>query len=233
MDWKDVGKVIAPLAPIAGSILGGFIPFPGGSIIGQKLGEMIAGAFGVPPTPAAVSEAVANSTEETARVKINAAVEQARVQVQGFVEIEKAYLHAIEVGLTQTGETMRVEVLPQNRHWFFTGWRPACGWVLVIHAFTFGCMLAIAAFRAAFFDNAAPLNSLSDAWKIYLAYFGALGAVVGVAIFARSEDKKYGVDTSTVPAKLTPTPPVKVPEPVKPPVKPAGGFIPKPVGSKD
>lgn len=237
MDWKDVGKIIAPLAPMAGSILGGLIPFPGGSIIGQKLGEMIAGAFGVAPTPQAVSEAVANSTEETARVKINAAVEQARIEIAGFVEIEKAYLHAIEVGLAQTGETMRIELA--HEHWFFTGWRPAIGWVFVAFALTFGAMLTVAAGAAAFWSNGRPLQILTESWPIFLAYFGTLGLMVGVYIPSRSAEKKTAIESGTVipnakpvvPAKpvvVLPEKPANVP---MPPIRPQLGS--KPVGSRD
>lgn len=231
MDWKTIAPLVGAVAPFAGKLLGDIIPFPGGAIIGEQFGKIIARQFGVPETPAAVAAAIAANPNEVVLAKINQAIETARIEVQGFVEIEKAYLHAVEVGLMQTGETMRLEVRPENRHWFFTGWRPACGWVLVAHAFTFGCMLAIATFRAAFFDNAVPLNAISDAWKVYLAYFGALGAVVGVAIFARSEDKKHGVDTSTVAAK--PLPPIPTPKPppiVKPANKPG---MPPPVLGRD
>lgn len=224
MDWKDVGKLIAPLAPMAGSILGGLIPFPGGSIIGQKLGEMIAGAFGVAPTPAAVSEAVANSTEETARVKINAAVAQARAEIEGFVEVEEAYLHAVEVGLAQTGETMRLELRPENRHWFFTGWRPASGWVFVVYATAFGAILMLAGVMSAFFGKPEALDRLSNAWPIYAAYFGTLAAMVGVYVVARTADKVSGVDT-TAAKPATPKPPPPPAKPVlstpKPPARPA------------
>jgi hypothetical protein len=46
MDWKDVAKVVAPFAPTLGGFLGGFIPFPGGAMIGQALGNIIARQFG-------------------------------------------------------------------------------------------------------------------------------------------------------------------------------------------
>lgn len=200
MDWKDLAKVIAPLAPVAGSIIGGLIPVPGGSIIGQKLGELIAGAFGVPPTPQAVSEAIANSTEETARAKINAAVEQARVEVTGFVEVERIHAHVIETSLTQVGATMRAEI--GHEHWYFNGWRPACGWVFVVYATVFGGILMVAGIAAAFFNSPTALDRLSAAWPIFAAYFGALAAMVGVYIVGRSQEKRTAAETGT-----TATPP--------------------------
>lgn len=201
MDWSTVGKLIGPLAPAAGSILGGLIPFPGASLIGQKLGELIAGQFGVPPTPQAVSEAIATAGEETARAKINAAVEQARIQVDGYVDIEKAYQHTIEVGLIETGATMRAEL--DRQHWFFTGWRPAAGWIFDISALVFGAMLSVAAAQAAFWNNPTPLKILTDAWPIFLAYLGTLALMVGVYIVGRTQEKVASASTPVA------APPVK------------------------
>lgn len=214
MDWKDVGKVVAPLAPMAGSILGGLIPFPGGSIIGQKLGELIAGAFGVPPTPAAVSEAVANSTEETARVKINAAVEQARVQVQGFVDIEKAYAELVAKSLTETNETIRAETSGRvqlalqgiHEHWFFTAGRPAALWVFNFVSLCFGMMLTAATAKVAW-SAADPLKVLSDAWPLFASYFGPLCLVNGIYINARSSEKKTAIENSAPMPNAKPVPP--------------------------
>jgi hypothetical protein len=195
MDWKTIARVVAPLAPVAGSILGGLVPFPGASVIGQKFGELLAAQFGVPAAPAAVAHAITEAGEETARTKINAAVEMARVQIQGFNEYEKAVLHAVEVGLVQTGETMRAEL--GREHWFFNGWRPAIGWVFVLFALSFGVMLSVAAGAAAFFRNRNPLEILTAAWPIFLAYFGTLGLMVGVYISSRSAEKKTSITTAT------------------------------------
>jgi hypothetical protein len=194
MDWKDIGKIVAPIAPVAGSILGGLLPIPGGSLIGEKFGQLIAGAFGVAPTPQAVSDAIANSKEETVRANITAATEQARIQIEGFVALEQAHLRAVEAGLHETGATMRAE--NEQRHWFYTGWRPMIGWVFMLFAFSFGVMLTIAAAWAAVKQDGKALQILSDAWPIFLSYFGVLGLMVGVYIPSRSFEKKALTDTS-------------------------------------
>jgi hypothetical protein len=209
MDWKDVGKLIAPLAPVAGSIVGGLLPIPGGSLIGEKFGQLIAGAFGVAPTPQAVSEAIAVAGEETARAKIQAATEQARIEIEGFVAVELAHLRAIEAGLHETATTMRAEVA--QRHWYYTGWRPAIGWVFVLAALAFGAMLTVAASGAAFAGKERPLQILTDAWPIWLAYFGVLGLMVGVYIPSRSMEKRAGaVAAPTTAAQPAPKPAVGV-----------------------
>lgn len=218
MDWKTLGPLVGAVAPLAGSILGGLIPFPGGSMIGQKFGEIIARQFGVEPKPevvhAAISDTVATAGEETARAKINAAMEQARAEIDGFVELEKAYLHRDEVQLTQTGETSRAELLHQ--HWFFTGWRPFIGWVYGYLCAAFGTMVVVAAAFTAW-RSPDPLKTLSDAWPILLVVLGAAGLPVGIMIPSRSAEKTKAMETGTPMATAKPP---ATPAPAKPALTP-------------
>lgn len=208
MNWLSVAKLIAPLAPAAGSILGGLIPFPGGSFIGQKFGEMIAGQLGVPPTAEAVhstlQEKLAQNQHEQVIATIKAATDKARIEITGFVDLEKAYWHAVEVGLKETGLTMREEIRPENRHWFFTGWRPAIGWVFAIAALSYGTMLVIVTGAAAMVSPD-PLKTLSDAWPLFLSYFGVLGFVVGVVVKGRSDEKIKSMETGKPVNQTKPT----------------------------
>jgi hypothetical protein len=131
MEWKTIAPIVGAVAPLAGSILGGLIPFPGGSLIGQKFGQIIAAQLGVAPTPEAVSDKLATATEETKRAAINAAIEKARVEIDGFVAYERAILEAQVKNLSDVNATMRAEaaVAPEYReHWFFRAWRPAFAW---------------------------------------------------------------------------------------------------------
>ena len=198
MDWINVAKLIAPLVPAAGSILGGLIPFPGGSFIGQKFGELIAGQLGVPPTANAVhstlQEKLAQNQHEQVLATIKAAMDKARIEITGFVDIEKAYWHAVEVGLEQTGQSMRVEIQPGNRHPFYTGWRPFIGWVFGISALCFGIMLTVVTGSTALYAPD-PLKTLNDAWPLYLSFFGVLGIVVGVVVKGRSDEKMKSMET--------------------------------------
>lgn len=204
MDWKDIAKLVAPLAPTLGGILGGFIPIPGGALAGQAVGNIIARQFGVEPTPQAVNDALARMSHEEKLAALQAATERARIEVAGFVEAERQYFETLRVAIAETGATMREELKPENRHWFFTGWRPAAGWVFVVHAALFGCCLLYATVW-----DGALLARIDAAWKIYAAFFGTLAAMVGVYVVARSADKAKGSDTSAiVPA---PAPPAKTP----------------------
>lgn len=196
MDLKIVGQVIAAVAPIAGSIIGDLIPLPipGKGFIATKLLNLVAQQFGVPATPDAVATAVQGAPNEVALAKINAAMVEARAQIDGFAEIEKAYAAAMVEALKQTGETMRAEILPENRHWFFTGWRPFIGWVFGITALCFGVMLIVVTGHAAMLSPD-PLKTLNDAWPLFLSYFGVLGVVVGVVVRGRSDEKMKSMET--------------------------------------
>lgn len=207
MNWLDVGKAIAPIAPLAGKIIGGFIPFPGAGLIGEQLGTIVARQFGVPATPQAVSDAIAVAGEETARAKIAAAVEQARAEIDGFVAIEQSYYATQQVSLTQVGETMRAEI--GHEHWFFSGWRPAAGWLFDLYAAVFGGEIALALFQSAFAGNDKPLAAIQAAWPLLLAYLGSLAMMVGVYVYGRSNEKAASFAVAPATAAPSPTKPLQ------------------------
>lgn len=234
MDILSLVKLLAPLAPVAASIAGGMVAGPAGAAAAGKLTSIIMGKFGVEPTsPNAVgqlSDRMAEAGEETARAKINAAMEQARAEIAGFVEVEKSANELLAKSLTETGLTMRAEL--GHEHWFFTGWRPFIGWVFGVTALCFGLMLTAATGLAAW-RSPDPLKTLTDAWPLFAVFFGTLGAVVGVLIPSRSLEKKTALENSA------PMPNAKPPAVVVPPMKPlitkpgAGGIVQKPPGSRD
>lgn len=197
MDWWSLAKVVAPLAPTLGGILGGLIPLPGAALAGQLVGNVIARQLGVEPTPQAVNDALARMTHEEKLAALQAATERARIEVQGFVEAEKQYFETLRVAIGETGQTMRAEIMPENRHWFYTGWRPAAGWIFDFYASIFGGILAWATLQAAIVD-ATVLKTLTEAWPIYAAYFGILAAMVGVYVIGRSQEKAKAIETTPV-----------------------------------
>lgn len=112
MDWSDVGKVLAPMAPTIGGILGGLIPVPFGSTIGSGIGTAVAAALGVPPTPDAVHAAVTTMApdEITARLAVQEA------QVSADVEKYKAQLEDVQdarrVGLEYSKADSKIQWAP-------------------------------------------------------------------------------------------------------------------------
>lgn len=206
--WADVGKVIAPMAPTIGGILGGFVPIPGGAAIGQALGSIIARQFGVPPTPEAVSDAVRRTEADVTIAKLNAANEQAKAEIEGYARIEEAYARTLTASLEQTGLTMRAELLsPQP--WFYTAWRPCAGWLFDLFALAFGIMLCVAAAQSAFLGNSKALDALVAAWPAFLSLLGPLGLMVGVYVIGRSSEKAAAVKSIGTPAVMATGQPAK------------------------
>ncbi len=88
MDWSALVPLVASAAPTIGGLLGGLIPFPGGAILGQVAGKVLAEALGVPPTPEAVNTAITTGDPVT----VNAALSEAEAKMQAEVDKHKADL---------------------------------------------------------------------------------------------------------------------------------------------
>lgn len=198
-DWKDVAGVVAPMAPALGGLLGGLIPFPGGALAGQALGTLIAKQFGVPATPAAVGAAMAANPNEVVLAKLQAAMEEARAQWPALAEMEKAWAQTAQRTTESVNATMRVEL--EHEHWFFTGWRPAAGWLFVIFAGVCAVMLVLACLQAAA-GKPGLLNAIKDVQVLAGSLLGALAATVGVYIIGRSKEKTAVIENmpTTAPA---------------------------------
>ncbi|MBN8960586.1 MAG: hypothetical protein J0H71_05595 [Rhizobiales bacterium] len=92
MDWSTIGPLVAQAAPTIGSLLGGLIPFPGGAVLGQVAGKILAEALGVPPTPEAVNAAITTGDPAT----VNAALASADAKMQMELEKHKADLADVQ-----------------------------------------------------------------------------------------------------------------------------------------
>lgn len=177
MNWQQVGTIVATFAPTLGSLLGGLIPLPGGSLIGQSIGSAIAKQFGVPATPDAVAGAIKANPNEVVLAKLQAATEEIKSNNETIRAIFEAEAQLQARAFEAVNATMRAE----KPHWFFTGWRAACGWLIVTFGCVFGTLLSLATIKTVGGD-ATALNAIVQAWPIYLAYFAALAAMVGVLI---------------------------------------------------
>lgn len=202
MDLLAIGRAIAPFAPLLGRIVGGFIPFPGASLVTEGIGNLIANAFGVPPDATSISNALNNTPEAVAIAKLQAVADEAKAKWPAVADIYKAEAERDARVIESVNLTMRGELAHQ--HWFFTGWRPACGWVFVIFAIIFGALLCWSTLQAIAGDGAG-LKVMTDAWPIYLAYFGTLAAMVGVYVIGRSREKEALLTTVPAPPAVVPT----------------------------
>lgn len=84
MDWSALTPLIANAAPTIGGLLGGLIPFPGGAILGQVAGKVLAEALGVPPTPEAVKEAIETGDQAVVQAKLSEAETRMQTEVEKF-----------------------------------------------------------------------------------------------------------------------------------------------------
>jgi len=92
MDWQTVGNLVGQAAPTIGSLLGGLIPFPGGAVLGKVAGTVLAEALGVPPTAAAVANAIQSGDPAI----VQATLTEAEAKMQAEVEKFKAQLDDVQ-----------------------------------------------------------------------------------------------------------------------------------------
>lgn len=140
MDWSAIGPLVAQAAPTIGGLLGGLIPFPGGAILGQVAGKIIAAQFGVAPTPEAVHEAITNGEPSA----VQAALTEAEAKMQAEVEKFKAQMEdvqdarATQVALVNAGSSM--------------SWGPVVLSVLIILGFI-GCLFSLMLVKISFSET--------------------------------------------------------------------------------
>jgi len=84
MDWSTIGSLVGQAAPTIGSLLGGLIPFPGGQVLGQVAGKIVAEALGVPPTPDAVKTAIETGDPAAVQAKLSEAEARMKAEVEKF-----------------------------------------------------------------------------------------------------------------------------------------------------
>jgi hypothetical protein len=127
-DWKDIAGVVAPYAPTIGKFLGGLAPVPFGPMLGEWAGGKLAEHFGVPPTPAAVAEAIRTEPPEVTQARLKAAEGDAEAQWAALAEIEKARAADRTAQATVINETIRTEVASFSP-WH---WRHLIGYVVIM-----------------------------------------------------------------------------------------------------
>jgi hypothetical protein len=84
MDWSALTPLVANAAPTIGSLLGGLIPFPGGAILGQVAGKVLAEALGVPPTAEAINTAITTGDPAVITAKLTEAEARMSAEVEKF-----------------------------------------------------------------------------------------------------------------------------------------------------
>lgn len=192
MDWKDIaGPLVQSAAPTLGSILGGLIPFPGGSLIGQELGQLVANQFGVPATPEAVNAAIQNAPSDIAAAKLQAAEAEAIAKWPALAQIAQADASDRTAQSQAINATMQAEVARGQAWW---AWRNLFGYMVtanigltsieVLWELHTGDLKIIAAF-----------TSLSG---FFLSWYGAQFGLLGF-IFKGASNEKIAAVTGDTP----------------------------------
>jgi hypothetical protein len=178
MDWKDiVGPVLQASAPTLGGLLGGLIPFPGGAMMGQELGTILANQFGVPATPEAVNNAIQNTPSDLAAQKIAAAEAEATAKWPALAQIGVANAQSNASQADSINATMKAE-LAAGQRWY--AWRNLYGYSVVIEVSTTSLVLVYGmVFDAYVMKNF--MNSMSFILSWYGLRFGLLGFVANAA----------------------------------------------------
>lgn len=171
MDWSSIGKMLGPLAPTIGSIIGGLIPIPAGSLIGQEAGQILANALGVSNDPTAIGNAITN--DPNASAKIAAAESEAAAKWAGLADMAKAMYAANAQESDSINTTMRAELAAGQNWW---AWRNLYGYSVGIEATaTSWVILYSIVFAPQIFQ--AVNQSLSFFLSWYGLRFGLLGYI--------------------------------------------------------
>lgn len=181
MDWgnlfKDTGSIVGPLilqnAPTIGGLLGGLIPFPGGSLIGQELGGLIAKQFAVPNTAQDIANAVAATPTDVATQKLQAAEAEAVAKWPALAQIAVANAQGNSAQSQAINATMQAEVA-KGQPWYH--WRNLYGYSVVADVGSISpVFLYSVVMDAAMFNRFIAASSWLITW--YTLRFGLLGFI--------------------------------------------------------
>ena len=169
MDWKSVGKTIAGVAPILGTLLGGPIGGAAGTAI-----KLLTSAIGgdVKATPDAIHEAIKADPQALARVRIAELGNQVELQ-KLLVESQRLEVQKEVSALSEVNQTMRAEA--NSEHWPQWSWRPYNGAL-------FGTTMFAVYVGLPMFDKTVP----TIPYLVWVAW----ASILGVTTWHRGREKR-------------------------------------------
>lgn len=192
MDWKSiVGPLVKASAPTIGSILGGLIPFPGGSFIGQELGTIIARQFGVDATPEAVSAAIQTAPSDVAAQKLQAAEAEALAKWPALAQIAQAEAGDRTAQSQAINATMQAEVA-KGQPWY--AWRNLWGYSVMLECAAVGIIIL----KDLATGNTVGVTVFLNATSFFYTWYGMRIGVLGF-IFKGASNEKIAAVTGEVP----------------------------------
>lgn len=195
MDWGAiVGPLVKSAAPTIGGLLGGLIPFPGGALIGQELGAIVARQFGVDATPEAVNSAIQNSPSDVATAKLQAAEAEAVAKWPALAQIAQAEAGDRTAQSQAINATMTAEVA-KGLPWY--AWRNIWGYSVATECTGVG---VIVLYDLATGDSKA-VNIFLSASNFFLTWYGMRVGVLGY-IFRGTSNEKIAAVTGDTPGMV-------------------------------
>lgn len=192
MDWSAVGKLVLPMAPTIGGILGGLIPgLPGGSLIGQEAGNILAQALGVPADPGAVAGAI--GSDPNAAAKIAVAESEATAKWAAIAQISVAQYSANSAQSDIINQTMRAE-LASGQKWY--AWRNLYGYSVTFEVAVVSCII----FYALLF-NQQILKAVQDSFSFFLSWYTLRFGLLGY-LHNQATNEKVAAVTGQAPAGI-------------------------------
>ena len=186
MDWSGLADKVGQVAPMAGQLLLGA---PGGAI-----GSMLASALGTQNDPDAIDRALEADPESAMKVRQMELDNKRELQAL-LIADKRSEREAETARQAEINKTYRAELTAEST--FKSGWRPMIGYTL---AFVFGVLGICNAIGLVYCVIHAPAQ-IESMVSLTMVLIGAMGAVLGVNIGRRSNDKQAAM-TGEAPTTL-------------------------------
>lgn len=187
MDWNDLGKFVGPIliknAPTIGGLLGGLIPIPGGSMIGEQAGALLAQALGVPNDPTSVANAI--QSDPNAAAKITAAETEAAAKWPALAEIARAKYESNSSQAQNINATMQAEVAKGQPWW---AWRNLYGYSVALEATATSWVVLYSLVL-----NPAIYKNVADSLPFFLSWYGMRFGLLGYIHNQATQEKVAAV----------------------------------------
>ncbi|HWW46313.1 MAG TPA: hypothetical protein VNZ94_00540 [Xanthobacteraceae bacterium] len=185
MDWKDLGSIVGPIAPTLGSILGGLIPVPGGSMLGEWAGKQVASALGVPATPEAVNNAIVNGDPAVVQAQLAPIENEAIARWRAEADIARAQAEVGKAQVESINETIRAEAAKVDGWW--GNWRILLAWSLFAETLLWPPFLM---YLIGWKSGTAELIQVSG---IITTWWGARFGLLGVHVWTGSNERQTAI----------------------------------------
>lgn len=188
MDWATLAPIVGQLAPTLGRLLGGGLPIPFGSSIGEMVGRAIAEAIGAPePTPDSIAATIAATPADVVKAQLAAAESEASAKWQALATIATAESTVAVAQVTAVNATIRAELLDGN--FLQKAWRPLAMYVWICSwPFQLGMILwHVGSADPQVLERLAGIIAALTAWNVGPA------ALAGVYSWGRTKEKEASV----------------------------------------